>query len=694
MKRIVYPALLFLLLFASAANADWNLDSLYVHTKVNLSSQIRLIPLSSSYKVEKVSANITFFPENKGNQEVAGFRTFPKAEHSEGSIIFSWDNPKESELYLSAYSEVKKTNAFPQVKTKVPFPIKYIPEEFLQYIQPSETIDSDYSEITRAASKLAEGEDDLFVVVYKIADWTKNNVNYNLSTLTAEISQKASWVLENKEGVCDEIASLFIAMLRSLGVPAKFTSGFSYTDSELFSEKWGAHGWAEVYFPGYGWIPFDVTYGQYGFVDPTHIKFKDSVDPQESATYYSWISRDADIKTTPLDIKVEKTESSGLMDYGVEFNLSLEEAHISFGSYNLVEVEVKNKKDYYSAADVYLLKPKEVEIIGEQTKSILLLPNEKGRLYWILKVEKNLDEESVYTMPIVAVVRGVNSTASFKASTKGIDFLYDDANRLLEDKKEEDSKHYSANMSLECIAESYEFYSYENKSALCSLRNLGNVFLEKMIICVNSNCTPRDLGISQKVNLTFNLPSKEGKNVIAVSAKNDMATKNLHFSYNVLDKPEIKINEIDYPVNVSFDKRFNISFILERNSSSLPKNIKVLFSNNNAIFPENVGELESKKLIIIEFDGGTLKEGSNMLNLSVFYEDGNKKEYYSSIQIYMKLNELTLFQKLKSGILRTSAGIKKININFLVIMFAVSAAAFIIILSYVVGRSRKIRKKE
>ena len=156
-----------------------------------------LLPgVKSEEVVKKIRGKYPNLAEEYLNQEVAGFRTFPKAEHSEGSIIFSWDNPKESELYLSAYSEVKKTNAFPQVKTKVPFPIKYIPEEFLQYIQPSETIDSDYSEITRAASKLAEGEDDLFVVVYKIADWTKNNVNYNLSTLTAEISQKASWVLE------------------------------------------------------------------------------------------------------------------------------------------------------------------------------------------------------------------------------------------------------------------------------------------------------------------------------------------------------------------------------------------------------------------------------------------------------------------------------------------------------------------
>ena len=62
-------------------------------------------------------------------------------------------------------------------------------------------IDSDDKDIIELASKLIEGEDDLFVVVHKLAAWTKNNINYNLSTLTAEVSQKASWVLENRQGV-------------------------------------------------------------------------------------------------------------------------------------------------------------------------------------------------------------------------------------------------------------------------------------------------------------------------------------------------------------------------------------------------------------------------------------------------------------------------------------------------------------
>ena len=102
---------------------------------------------------------------------------------------------------------------------------------------------------------------------------------------------------------------MLIALNRALGIPARFISGVSYTNSDLFTEKWGPHGWAEVYFPGYGWIPFDVTYGEYGFVDPTHIRLKESLDATEASTSYQWLSTNVDLKTAPLDFEVNVHKS-------------------------------------------------------------------------------------------------------------------------------------------------------------------------------------------------------------------------------------------------------------------------------------------------------------------------------------------------------------------------------------------------
>ena len=167
-------------------------------------------------------------------------------------------------------AKIKTNNQRVEVRQKIPFPLA--PQDiagFEGYLQPTATIDSNHPQIIAKATELVEGEDDLFKAVFTLANWVDDNVDYDLTTLTAGTSQKASWVLENREGVCDEMTSLFVAMARSVGIPARFVSGISYTTSDLFSEPWQPHGWAEVYFPEVGWVDFDITFGEYGYIDVT-----------------------------------------------------------------------------------------------------------------------------------------------------------------------------------------------------------------------------------------------------------------------------------------------------------------------------------------------------------------------------------------------------------------------------------------
>ena len=60
----------------------------------------------------------------------------------------------------------------------------------------------------------------------------RKNVKYDITTSTEDVSQKSSWVLKNKIGVCDEITNLFISLNRASGIPARFVSGVvSYVDT-------------------------------------------------------------------------------------------------------------------------------------------------------------------------------------------------------------------------------------------------------------------------------------------------------------------------------------------------------------------------------------------------------------------------------------------------------------------------------
>ena len=70
-------------------------------------------------------------------------------------------------------------------------------------------------------------------------------------------------VLRLKRGVCQDFAHLMIACLRSIGLPARYVSGYLRTRPKEGSPRLvGAdmsHAWISVFCPGYGWVDFDPT---------------------------------------------------------------------------------------------------------------------------------------------------------------------------------------------------------------------------------------------------------------------------------------------------------------------------------------------------------------------------------------------------------------------------------------------------
>lgn len=70
-------------------------------------------------------------------------------------------------------------------------------------------------------------------------------------------------VLEKKRGVCQDFAHVMLACLRSLGIPARYVSGYLLTNPpEGQARLIGAdasHAWIAVYCPVLGWVDFDPT---------------------------------------------------------------------------------------------------------------------------------------------------------------------------------------------------------------------------------------------------------------------------------------------------------------------------------------------------------------------------------------------------------------------------------------------------
>ncbi|GHN01615.1 hypothetical protein WSM22_31040 [Cytophagales bacterium WSM2-2] len=75
------------------------------------------------------------------------------------------------------------------------------------------------------------------------------------------------FLFKTHAGYCTYYAGASLFMLRSLGVPARFTTGFATINRSDKNKGWywfyasQAHAWTQVYFPGYGWLDFDMTIG-------------------------------------------------------------------------------------------------------------------------------------------------------------------------------------------------------------------------------------------------------------------------------------------------------------------------------------------------------------------------------------------------------------------------------------------------
>jgi transglutaminase-like putative cysteine protease len=65
--------------------------------------------------------------------------------------------------------------------------------------------------------------------------------------------------LQKGEGACRDLAVLFIDCCRSVGIAARFVSGYSLNEQDQSRRR--LHAWAEIYLPGGGWRGYDPSEG-------------------------------------------------------------------------------------------------------------------------------------------------------------------------------------------------------------------------------------------------------------------------------------------------------------------------------------------------------------------------------------------------------------------------------------------------
>jgi transglutaminase-like putative cysteine protease len=89
------------------------------------------------------------------------------------------------------------------------------------------------------------------------------NHDFRFDNKATEVSTPVETFFEKRRGVCQDFSHLEIACLRSLGLPARYVSGYLRTlpppgQPRLVGAD-ASHAWCSVWSPGAGWVDFDPT---------------------------------------------------------------------------------------------------------------------------------------------------------------------------------------------------------------------------------------------------------------------------------------------------------------------------------------------------------------------------------------------------------------------------------------------------
>ncbi|HKQ74285.1 MAG TPA: transglutaminase domain-containing protein [Blastocatellia bacterium] len=157
-------------------------------------------------------------------------------------------------------STVVVTTSARRVPEKLTIALPVAGPEFMPFLNPTARINSKDPRVVALAKQIAGEDKDGRVVARKIGEWTYRNLKWK------KVESDTVETLASRAADCLEHSELYVALARSLGLPARVVTG-----AALSGGSFGAHAWVEIYLGK--WVELDPTWGLMNHVDATHLRF-------------------------------------------------------------------------------------------------------------------------------------------------------------------------------------------------------------------------------------------------------------------------------------------------------------------------------------------------------------------------------------------------------------------------------------
>lgn len=193
--------------------------------------------------------------------------------------VLSGDRSVHNSIYFEKpTSAVGDTLHFEYVAEFDTYGEYFSPEQILSALKPYDINSDVYKAYTAfenpnivrmdsLAHAIVGEETNPFRISEKVFDYIASTYPWAGAREYSTIECIPEYVVEEDHGDCGQVALLYISLMRTLGVPARWESGWMLHPGEK-----NLHDWAEVYFEGVGWVPVDLSFGRYSSSKSKDIK--------------------------------------------------------------------------------------------------------------------------------------------------------------------------------------------------------------------------------------------------------------------------------------------------------------------------------------------------------------------------------------------------------------------------------------
>jgi hypothetical protein len=225
-----------------------------------------------------------------------------------------------------------------------------------------------------------------------LTDWVSKNVEYNVAFWGREAP--AQDVYSGREAVCVGYTHLLLALARSIGLDARYVSGY------VFSDDWQEHAWAEFNIGGQ-WVPADPTFREFAFLDARHVAARYSDDQSGAVDRMS--ARGGGFSFSSVT-HIRITESAPFPEQA--------SAYAAFDGTEFTVVVTNQKASYLTPTLTVTFPP---YIHREERGILFLAPSERKALSYSLDTS-SLGGGGYYTVPYIISMQGAEITDSITVS--------------------------------------------------------------------------------------------------------------------------------------------------------------------------------------------------------------------------------------------------------------------------------------